>query len=332
MTIGSYFSRARRIERQAYKWAMLMLDDPHRHMESLNNWMAKSPEHRATYKRVVTEVGVASDAAAMLPELRAEAATEQPAATWGWPFRIALVAAMVLIALVGVVSYLELRNSHGSPPQLADAQVVSNQTGEKEVSLADGSTVTLFGTTSIKVLFSDEARSIYLSGGRARFNGSHDPTRPFVVYVKGGKVTAVGTIFEVRVDDHVEVRLLEGKVRVTMTEPQSAARSREVVLSPGEKVRFTGGGAAATPDPEPDSMPQSQRQTRTFDDVPVSTIITEVNRNSDLKIELADPALGQEKIFAELNVSDADAVARRLAAILGLSIDRSVQGRVRLKK
>lgn len=168
MNIGSYFSRPRRIKRQAYKWVMLMLDDPHGHMESLNRWMAKSPEHRATYKRVVTEVGVASDAAAML-QLRAEAETEQPAATWGSPFRIALVAAMVLIALVGVFSYLELRNSHGSPPQLADAQVVSNQAGEKEVGLGDGSTVTLFGATSIKVLFSDEARSIYLSGGRARF-------------------------------------------------------------------------------------------------------------------------------------------------------------------
>lgn len=332
MTIGSYFSRSRRIERQAYKWAMLMLDDPHEHMESFNRWIAKSPEHRATYKRVVTEVGVASDAAAMLPELRAEAATEQPAATWGSPFRIALVAAMALIALVGVFSYLELRNSHGSPPQLADAQVVSNQAGEKEVSLVDASKVTLFGATSIKVLFSDEARSIYLSGGRARFNVSHDPTRPFVVYVKGGKVTAVGTVFEVRVDERVEVRLLEGKVRVTMAASQSAAPSREVVLSPGETVRFAEGADAATPEPELDSMPQSQRQTRTFDDVPVSTIIAEVNRNSDVKIELVDPALGQEKIFAELNVRDADAVARRLAAILGLSIDRSVPGRIRLKK
>ena len=91
VNIGSYFSRPRRIKRQAYKWVMLMLDDPHGHMESLNRWMAKSPEHRATYKRVVTEVGVASDAAAML-QLRAEAETEQPAATWGSPFRIALVA------------------------------------------------------------------------------------------------------------------------------------------------------------------------------------------------------------------------------------------------
>jgi len=308
-----------------------MLDDPHGHMESLNRWMAKSPEHRATYKRVVTEVGVASDAAAML-QLRAEAETEQPAATWGSPFRIALVAAMVLIALVGVFSYLELRNSHGSPPQLADAQVVSNQAGEKEVGLGDGSTVTLFGATSIKVLFSDEARSIYLSGGRARFNVSHDPTRPFVVYVKGGKVTAVGTIFEIRVDERVEVRLLEGKVRVTMAASQSAAPSREIVLSPGETVRFTDGADTPPPEPEPGSMSQSERKTQTFDDVPVSTIINEVNRKSDIKIELADPAIGQVKIFDELNVSDAVAVARKLAAIMGLSIDRSVPGRIRLKK
>lgn len=331
MNIGSYFSRARRIERQAYKWAMLMLDDPHRHMESLNRWMAKDPEHRVIYKRVITEAGFASDAAAMLPELRANGETERKAATWGLPFRMALVTAMALIALVGIFSYLELRKSDESDPQLAVAQVISNQTGEKEVGLADGSKVRLFGATSIKVQYSEEARSIYLSGGRARFFVSHDRARPFVVYVNGGKVTAVGTIFEVRVDDHVEVRLLEGRARVTMTTSQPATPPREVVLSPGEKVRFTEGTPAATPEPDADSMSQSRRKTRTFDDAAVSTIIAEVNRNSEVKIELADPALGQEKIFAEIDVSDTNAVARRLAAILGLSIDRSIPGRIRLK-
>jgi len=67
------FNRSSRIERQAYKWVMKMFDDPGHHAPALARWLDKDPEHRVVYKRVAIEVGYASDAAAQLPSLRADA-------------------------------------------------------------------------------------------------------------------------------------------------------------------------------------------------------------------------------------------------------------------
>jgi transmembrane sensor len=61
-------------------------------------------------------------------------------------------------------------------------------------------------------------------------------------------------------------------------------------------------------------------------------IVAEVNRRSATKIELVDETAGQQRIFAELNLDDADAVARKIATGLGLAIDRSTPGLIRLLK
>ncbi|BDD66020.1 hypothetical protein Sj15T_10410 [Sphingobium sp. TA15] len=203
--------------------------------------------------------------------------------------------------------------------------------GEKEIRLADGSTVLMHGATTLSIRYGSTERAVHLLSGRARFDVKHDRARPFVVYAKGGSVTAVGTVFEVSVERDVQVRLLEGRVRVAMPPKVHEAKGREVLLAPGEKAAFS-------PAPEPAQQPSiserqpPQRSLNTFDDVPVSVIVAEVNKRSSTKIELVDETAGRERIFADLNLDDADAVARRIARGLGLTIDRSTPGVIRLSK
>ena len=337
MSIESWFSRSRRIERQASRWVMLMIDDPHRYSGRVQRWMERSPEHRATYSRIVAGLGRAGNAAAMLPELREFAARKAAPPAWQARSPLAL-AALAGLAIIGVAAIYQFKAGDPRPVPIATANIFNAEPGKKTIELADGSHVTLFGATRLAVHLSAHERRIDLLSGRARFDVSHDASRPFVVIARGGSVTALGTLFEVEVGAKVAVHLLRGRIRVVMPKVVPASTPRDVILTPGQDVSSTPGsrvdataGHGAPPQGARDTAgPHGPR--RTFDDVPVSMIVAAANKQFDVQIELADPSIGQEKIFAELNFLSAESVARKLAEILNLSIDRSHPGRLRLTR
>jgi transmembrane sensor len=80
------------------------------------------------------------------------------------------------------------------------------------------------------------------------------------------------------------------------------------------------------------SEPQWVNGLNSFDNVPISDVIAEANSYSETKIVLATPALGQRKIFADIDISNLERVAQALATFLDLSIDRSQPNRLRLVK
>src|SRR3546814_2400669 len=66
-------------------------------------------------------------------------------------------------------------------------------------------------------------RIVRLVRGQALFDVAHAPDRPFSVIVAGRKVTALGTIFEVRFDKkRLKVTLLRGKVRIDRSEEHTS--------------------------------------------------------------------------------------------------------------
>lgn len=330
------FSRASRIERQAYMWVMNMLDDPGRHAPALERWLARDPEHRAVYKRVAVEVGYASDAAASLPSLRVEASSNPGAAVWR-PTGTLAVAAGLAAALAAVLIYMFAWQSirpASAPPSTSTqpAELVTIENGTKSLKLVDGSIVTLLGASALNVAYTASERKIELLRGRARFEVEHDTGRPFVVYVGGGKVTAVGTIFEVRADRRVAVRLVSGLIRVSLPSASGRAPKPDLMLNSGQQVEFDGSSPEnGRQGPAEGGHPPAVR-TQSFDDVPVSALIEQLNRLSSQKVVLLDHETAGRKIFADLDISDADAVARKIALMFGLTIDRSMAGQIRLSK
>lgn len=337
MSIGSWFSRTRRIERQASRWVMLMIDDPHRYGPRVRRWMERSSEHRATYSRIVAGLGRAGNAARMLPELQDVAAPQSATAPWQARTPLAF-AALAGLAVIGVAAFQQFKAADPHPSAIADAVISHSEPSQKTFELADGSHVILFGSTRLVTHFSAKERRIDLLGGRARFDVTHDASRPFVVMARGGSVTALGTVFEVEVGQQVAVQLLRGRVRVVMPKAAPGRSTRNVILTPGQNVSYAPdirADASIHHDARVASSAEAtdqQMDSQTFDDVPVSTIIAAVNRQSVVQIELADPSIGQEKIFARINFLSADSVARKLAQILDLSIDRSRPGRLRLTR
>lgn len=92
----------------------------------------------------------------------------------------------------------------------------STDTGvQRNVTLADGTTVELNAQSKIRAAFHPHQRDIYLISGQALFHVAKDPTRPFVVHTDSMQIRAVGTQFDVyRKDSGTTVTVLEGTVAV----------------------------------------------------------------------------------------------------------------------
>src|SRR6266702_633599 len=113
----------------------------------------------------------------------------------------AAVIVVVSAALVMLVSYL-------------GQSVIRTQLSERrEVSLADGSEITIAPDSEIHVSLGPRERLIVLDRGEAFFHVSKDPHRPFVVDAGHARTRAVGTSFSVeRWQDSVVVTVVEGRV------------------------------------------------------------------------------------------------------------------------
>jgi transmembrane sensor len=111
----------------------------------------------------------------------------------------------------------------------------------RRVTLEDGSRVELGARSAIALHFSPASRRLTLLSGEAWFDVAPDASRPFVVEAAGGSATALGTSFDVALD--------EDGVRVTVTEHRVAVASggKEVVAEEGQETSFLRGSSASAP-------------------------------------------------------------------------------------
>ncbi len=122
------------------------------------------------------------------------------------------------------------------PPDAADS--FATRTGEQmQVTLPDGSQVSLGARSKLTVAYTPAERNVRLESGEAFFAVHKDASRPFRVHVLDGIVTAVGTAFDVRTtNDRIRVAVAEGTVQVSSA---PSTLSNRIALS------LTGHGKAA---------------------------------------------------------------------------------------
>ena len=99
-------------------------------------------------------------------------------------------------------------------PEASDS--FTTRSGEQmQVTLPDGSQVSLGARSKLTVTYTQVERNVRLETGEAFFTVQKDASRPFRVHVLGSLVTAVGTAFDVRAtNDRVHVAVSEGTVQV----------------------------------------------------------------------------------------------------------------------
>ena len=162
-------------------------------------------------------------------------------------FRLCTLAAAAAVALGAVSWWL-------GPTPAPEAPVSHLQFNRRQM-LADGSSVELRDGSGVDVLYTQDERRVRLRGGEAHFSVARNPDRPFIVEAGGVAVRAVGTAFNVRMEDEtVAVLVTHGKVVVSS--PTTAgpvaltvgeATTVPLPAAPADPAGWTAAAAAAVP-------------------------------------------------------------------------------------
>ncbi len=197
----------------------------------------------------------------------------------------------------------------------------STDIGERSLLvLADGSKVTLNTASAVRSDYSGRERRVTLVKGEAFFDVAKDPTRPFIVSAGARQVIAVGTAFDVRLQDRqLQVTLVEGKVRV-ITAPAAAATNAPA--QPGSSVNLEAGSALVARDDGEAQIEQLDTGRVTswrsgklvFEGERLADVVAEMNRYSREQLVIAEPALQQRKVSGVFEPTDGAAFAKALEA------------------
>jgi transmembrane sensor len=330
MSKATHRWRAAWVDRQAAKWAMRIDEDRDTYEAELRRWIGQDELRADAYNRAYGALrSSGSPARAIYGNAAQRGTTVRTVDHCAARRKLVIVSAFSLVLASAAIFIMLTRLAAFAPKAGGDRSLEQDYTtriGEvRPVRLADGSQLLLDTDTEVRATMSGSARSIVMVHGRARFDVAHDPRRPFYVVAGDATITDRGTIFDVESYTYVRVRLIAGSIDVAFRKAGLTVAAPPIHLRAGQQIRFdpTLTGSPMTPTVTPASDVQWVTGLKTFDDVPVSQILDEVNRYTTTHIVLADPSLGSHRVFLDLDLRDTSAVAQNLALYLKLDVDAS---------
>jgi transmembrane sensor len=283
------------VEMAAFWHGRLEDGEPDAHeRERFEAWLAADPRHGPAYKSVERSWAALANAAVdeRILLMRREALKKAWKTPKRW-MRPTAIAASILVAAL-VIGLLLRLGPRGANPNAGE---FATQVGQRSsITLADGSTVVLNTASRIQVAFDPQVRRVKLLAGQAWFEVAKNQPRPFVVEAGDRRVTAHGTAFDVRLEDHdqVQVTLVEGRVSVEALKATGVAASgpvERVDLLPGDQLVAAAARPATKHKTDLGKATSWREGQLIFDDDTLETAVAEVNRYSAKKIVLADPSL-----------------------------------------
>lgn len=291
-------------------------------------WLEADPDHLRQYE------AAKADSAALEP-LRtlfaADLARLKPQAKpvggriGAWP-RLPVMAGGLLAA--AMVAGLLMWPALNSAPLSQGRLYQSAPTEILDVTLADGSRVTLDADSAIRVALSDDARRVEMERGAAYFEVAHDADHPFQVTLAERRVIVTGTRFVTTLHHGGgEVSLLEGRVAVG---PRDAAApdalAGAVRLLPGQRLALRPGVAGTPESIDVEAATAWRKRRLVFRDAPLSEIVAAAGRYTDQPLVVADPRLARTRVTAVLPLSGEDALIDRMDRLLPISIEKTPDG------
>lgn len=302
-------------------------------------WMQESPVHAKQFARMATAWNLYGDHEndPGLAALRSAALAHPPSYRRRlWQVAVGGLAAASLVAgitLLGpayrVTDTIETASHDGAPnaASLPDSTHATRKGEMRTVVLADGSKVTLNTDSEVRVAFSAQRRIVNLVHGQALFEVAHDAARPFVVEAADRNVTALGTVFEVRLDPgRMEVTLVEGNVVVDRQASANAVRTHltPTMLRPGQELVAELGSAQRVVAVDIGTKLRWREGFVEFADEPLGEAVAEINRYSNRPVVVADERLAAQRISGVFRTGD----PTRFVAIVGEILPIEVQARL----
>lgn len=274
--------------------------------QALQHWLAQSPAHQDAFlqaRQLWQDIGL-TDTLIFSAQLQTAPARRT---CWQWlqagwqhliepmrPWHLALTACfgLLLTALLWVGQQAQFE---------PDSQLYqSSYQGNHQITLPDGSVLSLSGRTAVLVRFSPEQRDLQLQYGAAHFQVAKDSARPFVVTADQLQVRAVGTAFTVRREGDVKVAVDEGVVAVSHHELSAAPSQR---LQQGQQIQYSSRTGYSNIRPYDATNALSWRSGRLrYQQTPLAEVLAEVNRYRQTPIKLADASLAALPITATFTI------------------------------
>jgi transmembrane sensor len=214
----------------------------------------------------------------------------------------------------------------------------------ERLALPDGSRVELKDGSKVIVQYSDRERRVKLTGGEAQFSVWKDATRPFIVEAGGIEVRAVGTVFNVRLEDRaVAVLVTEGRVKVNR-EPLAVApaeQAADVLVAAGEQTAVPLAVAAEPSAPvvvvpaTSEHISQSlswQTPRLQFFETPLAAAVAEFNRLNRFQIVIGDAELGTRPIGGTFRPDNVEGFVRLLETTLDVRSERGGENETVLRR
>lgn len=302
------------VAREAARWLMRLNDDnasesDHR---ACLNWRAAHPDHERAWQRAEQfgrQLGAIPPGIAM-PTLDRPATLNR---------RTALKTLALLIAATPLVYTGSQTASWQS--WMAD---VRTQTGERRtLILADGSQLTLNTASAVDIAFDDATRLIRLRSGEIHINTAPDPSsrqRPLVVQTAEGRLTALGTRFNVRQnrqwqDRHTHLAVFEGAVEIRPATPRHPA----VIVQAGQQARFDTRQQAALHALSPHA--DGWRQGILYaDNMRLADLVTELARYRPGLLH-CDPAVADLRVSGAFQLKNTDDILDLLQQSLPIKVN-----------
>ena len=314
---------ATQAEREAARWIARLeasdvsLEDHRR----FRQWLREGLHNRAAYEALAQTW----DRLDLLKNLDVNPSPPRPSRRW-----LLAGAAAGTLAIGATAVMLVLPN--------AEAIAYATGVGERRtVRLKDGSTTELDAASRMDVRFEAHLRRVRLDAGEALFDVRHDQDRPFVVETAFGDVRARDASFLVRVGfASARATILRGEIEAVRDTAPAGSRpgAGPLIGETNDEIVFDRSSVekrAMTPAAIERRLAWRQGMLA-FDGETLREAAADVERQSGVHFEFADPAIGDMAIGGFIDGRDADAFVALLSSNLGLRAQRVSHTRVVLSR
>ena len=271
--------------------------------QALHEWLAANDAHRAAWRKVERVCGQFGrvPGSLALPTLAA-------------PRRRAVLRGLVAFTVTGGGVLLASR----APWQVWQSTYRTAAGERREIELADGTRITLNTRSAADVAYSSQQRRVHLHAGEMLVVTRPDmqrPPRPFVVDTAHGRIRALGTRFNVRIEaDRTDVLVLAHAVEVTPTHAPG------VRVEAGQRLHFS--THASGPLQAGDNAPPDWVDGRlVVIDMPLADVLAELARYRAGYLGCA-PSVAQLRISGAFPLDDVEQALAALTDGFPLRIER----------
>lgn len=314
--------------------------------EIVRRWLAESPDHPAELARFeqlwraagtrsngISQAPVDTDAAwqrvrrqmqrtgqADVPEpfIRPPMRTERSP----WRVWAPVAATVLLVSALSILTYRSFQTPESIVPTSTTFLTQTTTTTTRQLTLPDGSTVTLNRRSTLRYpdAFEGKSREVTLTG-EAFFDVKSDKNKPFIIHAQDTDVRVVGTSFGVRAyDRNIRVSVKTGRVLVRKNR-------QEVALTPGQQATVDANADTLRRLPRFDAnaLAYGTKQLE-FTNQPLSSVVATLSDYYQTDIDLSASRLQNCRLTAHFTNEPVESVLGIVAETLQLTVQRTQTG------